>query len=108
MHPKAEHRNRASVAIVRRIYDELIVQRDLRGKHRKAVIRLEDLFATRIWQLAVANQDSQSAGVEKRLMHVGNAVDDTGGAECIVIPPPLLSGNREARGDRAVERKHTR
>lgn len=94
MHAKTEHRNWASVAIVRWICDELIVQRNLRGKYRKTIISLEYFFAARIWQLAIANQDSKSAGIEKRLVHAGNPVDDTGYAERIVIPPPLLSGNR--------------
>ena len=72
-------------------------------KHRKTVVGLEDLFAARIWQLAVANQNSQSAGIEKRLVHAGDAVDHAGNSEGVVIPSPLLSRNREACGDGAVD-----
>jgi hypothetical protein len=53
--------------------------------------------------LAIADQNSQSAGIEKRLVHAGDAVDDTGNAEGVVIPPPLLSRHREAGRDAAVD-----
>src|SRR5229473_1432965 len=89
MHAETEHRNRAPVAVVCGIYDELIVQRDPRSKHWKAVIRLEYFLVAGIRQLSVADQNSQSAGVEKRLVHAGNAVDDTGNAERVVVTPPL-------------------
>src|ERR1035437_1792229 len=44
MYAKTKHGNGASVAIVRWIYDELIIKRDLRSKHRKAIIGLDDFF----------------------------------------------------------------
>src|SRR5258707_13836938 len=103
MQAYAEHRNGTAVAIVGRIDDELIVERDPRSKHRKAIIGLEDFFVAGMRQHAVANQDSKSAGVEKRLVHVGDAVDDAGNAEHVVIPPPLLSRYRQAGGHGAVD-----
>src|ERR1035437_3063564 len=84
MYAKTKHGNGASVAVVCWIYDELIVKRDLPGKHRKAIICLHDLFAARIWQHAVADEDAQATGIEKRLVHAGNAVYDTGDAERVV------------------------
>ena len=68
MHANTEHRNRTPVVIVCWIHDELIVQRDLCGKHRKAIIGLDDFFAARIWQLFVANQNAERAGIEIRLV----------------------------------------
>src|ERR1700675_999893 len=103
MHSKTEHRDRAAVAVVGRIYNELVVQRYLRGKHRKAIIGLEDLFAARIWQLAIANQDAESAGIEKCLVHAGDAVDYAGNSEGVVIAAPLLSRHRQAGGNAAVD-----
>src|SRR5882757_1720631 len=103
MHSKTDHRNRAAVAVVGRIYNELIVQRDLRGKHRKTIIGLDDLFAARIWQLAIADQDAESAGIEKRLVHAGNAVDHSGNSEGVVVAAPLLSRHRQASGNGAVD-----
>src|ERR1035437_2294055 len=103
MYAKTKHGNGASVAIVRWIYDELIIKRDLRSKHRKAIIGLDDFFAAGIWQHAVADEDAQATGIEKRLVHAGNAVYDTGDAERVVIPPPPLARDRKARGDGAVD-----
>jgi hypothetical protein len=58
MRAKAEHRDGASVAIVRWIYNELIVQRNPRGQYRETIEGLHDPFAARIGQLSVADQNS--------------------------------------------------
>ena len=54
-------------------------------------------------QHAVADQNAEPASIEKRLVHVGNAVDDAGEAEDVVIPPPLLARYRQAGCDSAVD-----
>src|SRR5258708_24588347 len=91
MQAYTEHRNRAAVAIVGWVDDQLIVERDPRSKHRKAIIGLEDFFVAGMRQHAVANQDSKSAGVEKRLVPVGDAVHYACNPQHTSIPPPLLS-----------------
>jgi len=103
MQAHAEHRGRASVAIVGGVYDELIVQRDLRGEPGKAVIGLEDSFIARVWELPVADQDPKPASIEKSLVNVGDAVDDAGDAKRIVITSPLLSGDRDTGRDGPVD-----
>src|SRR6516164_122665 len=100
-HPK--HRSWASVAIVAGVHNELIIQRELRGKPGKAVIGLEDCFIAGMRQLAVADQDSQSAGIEKGLMHTNDAVDHAGDTPGVVIPSPLLSRNRQTGRDGVVD-----
>src|SRR3974390_1970993 len=96
MQAHTKHRNRAPVAIVGWIDDQLIVQRDPRGKPGKAVIRLEDSLIAGMRQLAVADQDAKSAGIEESLMHAGDAVDDAGDANGVIVPSPLPPGNRES------------
>src|SRR5579883_830474 len=98
-----ENRGRASVAVIGGIDDQLIVERDLRGKPGKAVIGLEDAFVTRMRQLAVADQDTKAAGVEKRLMNIDDAIVDAGNAPDVVVAPPQLAGHRESRRDSAVD-----
>src|SRR5581483_12451772 len=98
-----ENRGRASVAVIGGIDDQLVVERDLRGKPGKAVIGLEDAFVARVRQLAVADQDTEAAGVEKRLMNIGDAVVDAGNAPDVVVAPPQLAGDRKPRRHRAVD-----
>ena len=43
------------------------------------------------------------AGVEKRRVHAGNAVDDAGDADGVVRPAPLLAVDRDACRDGAVD-----
>src|ERR1700740_756790 len=103
MQANTKHRGRASVAIVGGIDDELIVERDPRGKPGEAVIGLEDPLVARMRELAVANQDAQTAGIQKRLMHASDAVVDAGNAPDVVVASPQLAGNRKPRGDGAID-----
>src|SRR5271165_4304735 len=67
--PCADDRNRAAVAVISRVGNELIIEGDPPGENGQAVIHLENFLSARIGQLAVADQDAQAAGIEKRLMH---------------------------------------
>src|ERR1700732_477241 len=91
VHPQTEHGDGAAVAIVGGVDDELIVQCDPRSQHRKTVVSLEDPFGTGIGQLSVANQNSEASGIEERLVHFGDAVDDSGNTERVVGAPSFLS-----------------
>src|SRR6516225_5783630 len=95
MQAHTEHRGRASVAIVGWIDDQLIVQRDLRRKPRKAVKGLEDSFIAGMRQLSIANENSEPAGIEKGLMHADDAVDGAGDAEGVVVAAPYSSRHQE-------------
>ena len=54
-------------------------------------------------QHAVADQDAEAAGIEKGLMHAGNAVDHAGEANRVVGPAPALAGQRKPGRDGAVD-----
>ena len=104
MKPPGENIYRAAIGVVGRVDDELIVDSNpRRGGKRVAVIRLDDLLEAGMRQLPVADEDAQSAGIEKGLMHAGNAVDDAGKADRIVRPAPLLAVERNAAGNGAVD-----
>jgi hypothetical protein len=104
MYPETEHGGGAAVAIVAGIDDQLIVQRDPRSKHRKTVVGLEDPFGAGIGQLSVADQNSKAASIKKCLVHFGNAVDDAGDTECVVIASPLCAATTVTRtgGDTGI------
>src|SRR5437588_11062324 len=79
--PRADHGDRTAIAVVGRVDDELVVDREPPGKQRQAVIGLDDLFRARMRQLAVAHDNAEAAGVEECLMHARNAVDNSGQSE---------------------------
>src|SRR5215472_11998865 len=103
MHARADHRNGAAVAVVGRIDDELIIQRHGRGEHRERIISLDDLLEPRMRQHAVPDQKAKSAVIEKLLVHSGNAVDDSGEAESVIGPAPLLAFERQSGSDGAID-----
>src|SRR5262245_2115228 len=82
---QARHRCRACVSDV--------------GWKRVAIIGLKDLLEPGIRQLSVADEDAQAAGVEKRLVNAADVVDDTGNADGIVRPAPVLAVDRNAARD---------
>ncbi len=74
------------------IGDELIVEGEpARGGQSVAVIRLDDLLEPGIRQLSVTDQDAETAVIQKRLVHAGNAVDDAGHPDGVVGPAPLFA-----------------
>src|SRR5438874_8455253 len=103
MHARADHRHRAAVAVIRRIDDELIIERHGRGQQRERIIGLDDLFGSGMWQYAVADQDAESSVIEELPVHAGNAVDDSSKTQCIVRPTPLLALERDPRSDGPVD-----
>src|SRR5882724_10491486 len=103
MHAESEHGDGTSVAVVGGIDDQLIAQRHPRKQHRKTIIGLQDSFGAVIRQLSVADENSKAAGIEKRLVLLGNAVDDAGETKRIVVASPFLSGNRETSDDGPVD-----
>jgi hypothetical protein len=57
--------HRPAVGVVSGVGDELIVEADFRGGGNSvAVIGLDDLLQPGMWQLAVADDNPQAAGVE--------------------------------------------
>src|ERR1700728_107659 len=101
--PRGDDRGRAAVFVVTGIDDELVIERQLEVRNGQRVIGLDDLFRTGMRQHAVADQDAETAVVEKLFVDFGNAVDDAGNAEGIVGSAPLLSSQRETRGGGAVD-----
>ena len=70
---------RATISVVARVGDELIVERDFRRvRDGIAVTDFDDLFEPVIGQCAVADQDSQSTSGEVGLMVRGKTIDDAG------------------------------
>ena len=47
-------------------------------------------------QLPIADKDAETAVIEKFLVDFGNAVDDTGKADGVVRPTPLLAVERKS------------
>jgi hypothetical protein len=100
---RAENRHRAAIAIVGRVVDELIIQRDVPDVDRKRVIGLDDLFETGMRQLSIADHDAEPAVVEERLMAGRYVVNDAGDAPSVIRASPQLAGERGADRDGAVD-----
>ena len=97
METAGEDIRRPAIGVVSGVDDELIVEgKPRRGSEGVTVIGLDDLLKAGIRQLSVADDDTQSSGIQKGLVHAGNAVDDTGNADRIVGPAPLSAGDRDA------------
>ena len=103
MQTRTDHRYRAALLIVRRVDDELVVERELEEQHRQFVIGLDDLFGTGMRQHAVADQNAEPALVEKLLVDFGDTVDDAGQSECVVGSAPLFAGELQAGSSGAVD-----
>ena len=102
--PPGENIHRPAVSVVGRIDDKLIIDGHARrGSQGIAVIGFDDLLEPRMRQLPVADKDTQSSVVQKRLVHAGNAVDDAGKADRVIRSTPLLAVERKAAGDGAVD-----
>jgi len=64
----SEDRDRAAVAVVSRVVDELIVERDVgEAEYGNAVICFKDLLGPGIWKSAVADDPAQTAGARYSL-----------------------------------------
>jgi len=86
-HPK--YRHWTTIGVVSRVGDELVVECNACGGGKSvAVVCLDDPFEPGIGQLAVADQDSQTSKVEKLLLDAGDAVDRSGNADVVTLPPP--------------------
>src|SRR5215467_6672780 len=94
-HPHPEYRRRATVAIVPRVGDELIVKRHAPERYGEAVIHLDDLLRTVIRKFSIAEEQAETAGIEIGAMSIRDAVDDAGDAERIVRSPPSVAFERE-------------
>ena len=89
VHAHSKYRHRTAVSVVSRVGDELVVECNASGGGKSvAVVCLYDPFCPRIGQLAVADQDSQTSKVEKLLLDAGDAVDRSGNADVVTLPPP--------------------
>src|SRR5260370_28869428 len=72
---KAKDGNRSTVPVVSRVVDELIVDRQMgEAEYGDAVVHFQDLLGTRIRQLAVADNPTQTAGGEIQLALVRDPV----------------------------------
>src|SRR5215468_11789715 len=93
MHADGNDRHRSAIAILCRIVDELIVERDVpeRGQF-VAVVGLDDLFETGVRQHPVADHDAETACVEVSLVRAADIVDSAGYAERVVRASPWFSG----------------
>src|SRR4029077_19312938 len=101
--PETEHRDRTAITIIGRVDDQLIVEREPRRCHQEAVIGFEDSLGAGMGQLPVADQNAEPAVIEKLLVYLGDAIDDAGDTEGVVVASPFLSGNRKAAGNRPVD-----
>ena len=89
MQAQPKNRYRTTVAVVRRVIDELVVGREL-GKacYSHPIVGFEDLLGTSIWQLTVANDSTQTPGGKIELARVRDPIDCTGQAHIVVWPTP--------------------
>jgi hypothetical protein len=76
VHARADDRDRAAIAVVGRIDDELIIERHRGGEQRERIIRLDDLFGAGMGQHAVADENAQAPVIEKLFVHARNTIDD--------------------------------
>src|SRR6516164_7044978 len=89
MHAASENIHRPAIGIVGRIAEELVVESEAgRGRHRIAVIGLENPFRAVVGQLPVTDQDTKTTGIEERDVVVADAVDHAGNANDVVRPTP--------------------
>ena len=103
MQPRPEHGNRAAVAVVGGIGDELIVERDPPERNRESVIGLDDLFGAGMRQLPSPTRMPSPPSLKNASCIGRNAVDDAGQSERVVRPSPLLAFQRQAGRDGAVD-----
>src|ERR1700751_230091 len=89
--PETEHRDRTAITIIGRVDDQLIVEREPRRCHQEAVIGFEDPLGAGMGQLPVADLNAEPAGIEKLLVYLGDAIDDAGDTEGVVVASPFLS-----------------
>src|SRR5262249_4578335 len=95
-HSRGHDRHRSSIAVERRIDDELIVCRQLPRPDRKAVVAFDNRFHSRMWELPIADENAEAACRQVRAMHLRDAIDDCSNAERVVSPAPSLTGDRHA------------
>src|SRR5579862_329662 len=103
MQARGDNRSRAAILVVSGVDDKLVIERQLKERHRQLVIGLEDLLESGMGQHAVADQNAKAAVVEISLVHTRNAVDYTGQPNRIVGPSPQLSVQREPCGNCAID-----
>ena len=88
-------------SIVGRIDDELIIDGKAgRGGERVALISLDDLLKSRVRQLPVSNEDTQSSGIQESLVHAGDSVDDAGNSDGVVPAVPKVCRRQRLRQQR--------
>jgi hypothetical protein len=86
---QGENRNGAAVAVVSRVVDELIVERELgEAEYGDSVICFEDLFGAGVGQLAVADNPAETAGGQIELALVRDPIDRAGQPERVIGPAP--------------------
>src|SRR6516164_3639874 len=89
MHTASENIHRPAIGIVGRIAEELVVESEAGlGRHRIALIGLENPFRAVVGQLPVTDQDTKTTGIEERDVVVADAVDHAGNANDVVRPTP--------------------
>ena len=94
--------DRAAVAIVGGIRDELVVERGVNVfANLKVVVGFHRFFQS-IIELAVSGQDALAARGEELLMNGGDGVDDAGQAKGVIGPSPELPLGAQAQGGGAV------
>ena len=67
--PRSDNRDRAAIAVIGWIGDELIIEGHAPGEHGEAVVHLDDLFGAGIWQPTIADENAEAACIEKGLVH---------------------------------------
>jgi hypothetical protein len=77
--PSGRDIQRSAVSVVARVGDELIVKADFRRwGDCAAVVCLKELFETGMWELPVADDNTQASVIEIGGVDAGNAVDAAG------------------------------
>lgn len=104
MQPNRCYLGRTTIAVVGGVGNPLIIEGDVEPANRlPVIIGLGDIFAARMRQLSVADEDADAAGIQIALMRLRDAVDDASKADPIVGSPPGLASKRAAYSQGAVD-----
>src|SRR5262245_56731217 len=102
MQPESQDGHRTTVTVVSRVVDELIVEGDSPRLDGEAVVGLQNLLQTGVRPPSIADQDAETARVQKRLVAPRDAVDDPGDADGVVGTLPPLAGELGAGRHRSI------
>src|SRR6516162_10193798 len=97
---QCEDRYRPTVAVIRGVVDELIVDTEVRpAEHTDTVESFDYLLRTGVGQSSVTDDAAQPPGGEIKLALMRDPVDGTCQSERVVGPAPSRAGQRQPARD---------